>query len=178
MSVTRRAPCCREGGVLTPEGDGSHWHLCVRPLFSLETMPSIKSSFPTLAASTERRLACRVHTLRFPSSMDALNVNWRTWVEALTRRRRDEAGSLVPSETTLPPLQLWIANDNIFWGVDPHQRKDPEKENNRRTGAGGGEAGDTQSKGRAEMVLSVERVSENERLCGCLMSYSSNTAGP
>lgn len=94
-----------------------------------------------MAASTERRLACRVHTLRFPSSMDALNVNWRTWVEALTRRRRDEAGSLVPSETTLPPLQLWIANDNIFWGVDPHQRKDPEKENNRRTGAGGGRQG-------------------------------------
>lgn len=98
-------------------------------------MPSIKSSFPTLAA--RRRLACRVRTLKFPSSMDALNVNRRTWVEALTRRRRDEAGSLVPSETTLPPLQLWIANDNIFWGVDPHQRKDPEKENNRRTGVGG-----------------------------------------
>lgn len=123
-------------------------------------MLSIKSSFPTLAASTERRLACRVRTLKFPSSMDALNVNWRTWVEALTRRRRDEAGSLVPSETTLPPLQLWIANDNIFWGVDPHQRKDPEKENNRRTGGLGG-GRDTRSKGRAEMVLSVERVSEN-----------------
>lgn len=42
----------------------------------------------------------------------------------------------------------------------PHQRKDPEKENNRRTGGEGG-GRDTQSKGRAEMVLSVERMSEN-----------------
>lgn len=55
--------------------------------------------------------------------MDSLNVNWRTWVEALTRRKRDEAGSLVPSETTLPPLQLRIANDNIFWGVDPTKER-------------------------------------------------------
>lgn len=77
--------------------------------------------------------------------MDSLNVNWRTWVEALTRRKRDEAGSLVPSETTLPPLQLRIANDNIFWGVDPpHQRKDPEKENNRRTGGRGRKQGHTE----------------------------------
>lgn len=92
--------------------------------------------------------------------MDSLNVNWRTWVEALRRRKRDEAGSLVPSETTLPPLQLRIANDNIFWGVDP-----PTKERTLRkkiTGEPGGGGGrDTQSKGRAEMVLSVERMSEN-----------------
>lgn len=87
MSVTRRAPCCREGGVLTPEGDGGHWHFCVRSLFSLEIMLSIKSSFPTLAASTEWRLACRARSLKFPSSMDSLNVNWRTWVEALMRRK-------------------------------------------------------------------------------------------
>lgn len=81
-------------------------------------------------------------------------MNWRTWVEALTRRKREEAGSLVPSETTLPPLQLQIANDNIFRGVDPHQRKDPEKENNRKTW-GRGAGVDTRSKGKAEMVLSV-----------------------
>lgn len=83
-------------------------------------------------------------------------MNWRTLVEVLARRKRDEAGSLAPAETTLPPLHLQTANGNIFRGVDPHQRKDPEKENNRRTwGRGGG--GATRSKGKAEMVLSVSR---------------------
>lgn len=91
--------------------------------------------------------------------MDSLNVNWRTWVEALTRRKRDEAGSLVPSETTLPPLQLRIANDNISWGVDPTKERTLRKKITGELGEGGGR--DTQSKGRAEMVLSVERMSEN-----------------
>lgn len=81
-------------------------------------------------------------------------------MKPLRGEKRDEAGSLVPSETTLPPLQLRIANDNIFWGVDP-----PAKERTLRkkiTGEPGGGGGrDTQSKGRTEMVLSVERMSEN-----------------
>lgn len=151
MSVTRRAPCCREGGVLTAEGDGGHWHFCIRPLFSLEIMLSIKSSFPTLAASTEWRLACRVRSLKFPSSMDSLNVNWRIWVEALTRRK--EAGSLVPSETTLPPLQLRIANDNIFWGVDP-----PTKERTLRKKITGEPGGGGEKQGHTEQGQSWDGI--------------------
>lgn len=75
--------------------------------------------------------------------MDSLNVNWRIWVEALTRRK--EAGSLVPSETTLPPLQLRIANDNIFWGVDP-----PTKERTLRKKITGEPGGGGEKQGHTE----------------------------
>lgn len=155
--------CQWQGGPLVAERVESSLQkvMGVIGIFVYGHSSPLKSCYrSTLAASTERRLVCRVRSLKFPSSMDSLNVNWRTWVEALTRRKRDEAGSLVPSETTLSPLQLRIANDNIFWGVDP-----PTKERTLRkkiTGEPGGGGGrDTQSKGRAEMVLSVERMSEN-----------------
>lgn len=57
-----------------------------------------------LAAGTNtmQMVACGAHSLQLPPSMDSPNVNCKTWAEALTRRKRDEAGSLVLSETTSP----------------------------------------------------------------------------
>lgn len=171
---TREGPWVAEvGRVLTPEGDGSHWCPWVEPHFSLETTLPIKSSPPTLqpAPTRCRRLARRVHpqaTLEYGSP----DGNRRTWIETLLRRKREEAGSVSPSETPPPPLQLQTASD-ILRGNGPPPKEDPEKENNVRTwGAGVGGRGR-----KAGMALSVsEGLKTNNCVAVCICSI--NTAGP
>lgn len=82
--------CQWQGGPLVAEKVESSLQkvMGVIGIFVYGHSSPLKSCYrSTLAASTEWRLACRVCSLKFPSSMDSLNVNWRTWVEALTRRK-------------------------------------------------------------------------------------------
>lgn len=139
--------CQWQGGPLVAERVESSLQkvMGVIGIFVCGHSSPLKSCYrSTLAASTKWRLACRVRSLKFPSSMDSLNVNWRTWVEALTRRK--EGWGRKPCAFWDHPTPFATADcqwQHLLGSGPPHQRKDPEKENNRRT-RGRGRQGHTE----------------------------------
>lgn len=129
----KEGPCVAETGrVLTPEGNGSHWHHASNQVF-------ISSS--AASPNTMRKAGMPGP----PSSYLLAQIPWLMGIAGpgLTpsqrgRGMRQEGLCLLRLP---PPLQLQTANDNILRGVDPHQRGPWAKKTTWEAWKWGGRAG-------------------------------------
>lgn len=129
----KEGPCVAETGrVLTPEGNGSHWHHASNQVF-------ISSS--AASPNTMRKAGMPGP----PSSYLLAQIPWLMGIAGpgLTpsqrgRGMRREGLCLLRLP---PPLQLQTANDNILRGMDPHQRGPWAKKTTWEAWKWGGRAG-------------------------------------
>lgn len=134
-------PCCREGGVLTPEGNGIIGDFVCGPTSLLK--PCYQSSLrfqpgqPTLTRCG--RLACRVHTLKSPFSMDSL-----MWIGGLGlkllqggRGKRQEASCLLRPPYPLCNCRLPMTTSFGEW--TPTKERTLRKKITGKPGGGGQE---------------------------------------
>lgn len=129
----KEGPCVAEAGrVLTPEGNGSHWHHASNQVFISNSAAS---------PNTMRKAGMPGP----PSSYPLAQIPWLMGIAGpgLTpsqrgRGMRQEGLCLLRLP---PPLQLQTANDNILRGMDPHQRGPWAKKTTWEAWKWGGRAG-------------------------------------
>lgn len=129
----KEGPCVAEvGRVLTPEGNGSHWHHASNQVFISNSAAS---------PNTMRKAGMPGP----PSSYPLAQIPWLMGIAGpgLTpsqrgRGMRQEGLCLLRLP---PPLQLQTANDNILRGVGPHQRGPWAKKTTWEAWKWGGRAG-------------------------------------
>lgn len=129
----KEGPCVAETGrVLTPEGNGNHWHHASNQVFISNSAAS---------PNTMRKAGMPGP----PSSYPLAQIPWLMGIAGpgLTpsqrgRGMRQEGLCLLRLP---PPLQLQTANDNILRGMDPHQRGPWAKKTTWEAWKWGGRAG-------------------------------------